>query len=281
MRNFVIQPEYRHYIVFGLIKKVLSEHNHTIYITDRSTRLPFSNSSKDQICFNSWGFTFYSLKNLFQILSYNKFIIVVHSASRFVIDFKRFNKFTFLSYYYLVRSIFDKIFYILLAIRGDIQVCLLEQSVINYILDNPKEKLFQRLLNVQFVNLSKVNKINIRKYYISEIDQLHFKSNGCILKLLSIGNFSEERISYEKIKKLNEMLDSRSIRFTLDIIGQFDDSFKQLLDSEALLFNYLGVLSEDELLSTARTNVDVSGSKKGGAVNLYAKNYLVAGEKPT
>ena len=39
------------------------------------------------------------------------------------------------------------------------------------------------------------------------------------------------------------------------------------------------VVSEDELLSTARTNVDVSGSKKGGGVKLYANhNNLIAGK---
>ena len=31
-------------------------------------------------------------------------------------------------------------------------------------------------------------------------------------------------------------------------------------------------------MSTARTNIDVSGSKKGGSVKLYAKNNLVAGK---
>ena len=64
MRSYIIQPEKRHEIWFGLLKKVINQSNKTIYITDRSIRLPFSKNKEEELCFNSFGFTYFALKNM-------------------------------------------------------------------------------------------------------------------------------------------------------------------------------------------------------------------------
>ena len=68
MNSYIVQPEKRHEMQFGQVSKVLDKNNSIIFITNRSTKLPFSKNKKEELCLNSFGLTFYVLKNILRIL---------------------------------------------------------------------------------------------------------------------------------------------------------------------------------------------------------------------
>ena len=49
-------------IQFGQVMKVFNKDNMIVNITKRSCKLPFSKIKKEELCFNSFGFEFYTSK---------------------------------------------------------------------------------------------------------------------------------------------------------------------------------------------------------------------------
>lgn len=253
MKNYVIQPEDRHQIIFELLKAILNPNNKTIYIQNIFKKLPFSKNNSDQLCFNSWGFTKYALLNFFSIFSYSQFIIVVHSGARFNMDIKRFNKKNFFSYYFFFRSFLDKLFFILLNIRGKTKVCVLEDQTLKYIKSNSINKFLSKLFKVEYLNLSKINKIYFEKLYLKDLNNIYKKDQKKI-ELLSIGEFSEKRISRYKLIKMKNFFNMYDIKYSIKVCGKFDKKFREIVEEIGLKIYFLGFRSESELNSLINTS---------------------------
>lgn len=238
MKLKIIQPEERHHDVFPLW---LKKYDATEYIVlDFENELPKSIGPDDFIIFNSWGFTKYSLLNLFRILSYKKFSILIHSGARFCLDKNRFQYSKAYSYYYCARALLDFLFLLVLFAAGKVTVFALDDNVKSYVNVCFLGKFIAKLQGQEVRSLVHDQyKILTKNEYL--IQKISFS------KFLLIGEFNAKRIDIDVFKKFVRFHVDRQLDLSVDVVGKADKTISNEIKSMFKCVQFRGFLPVNEL----------------------------------